>query len=130
MPGTPALIRPSRTVGSIVLAIFVALISATHLLQGVTGVRGDPRALVVEHWIAGVLGLIAAWGIWMGKRWTPWILGATGIVVAALIVSLGPLLDMQPVERRGLWTGAATILLATAFAVWYLTRRARRPMSS
>jgi len=113
-------------VGSIVFAIFVAVISAVHLLQGITSALDDPRALVIEHWIAGVLGLIAAWAIWTGRRWAPWVLAATGIVVAELIVSLGPILHMQQVERRGLWTGAASVLLGTAFAVWYLARRQRR----
>ena len=41
-----------------------------------------------------------------------------------LIVSLGPLLNMDSVERSGLWTGAASVAVMTALGVWYLARRA------
>jgi peptidoglycan/LPS O-acetylase OafA/YrhL len=112
-----------RPVGAALLAIFVAIISAVHLLQAFTGALGDPRALVIEHVIVAVLGLVAAWGIWTGKRWAPWALAAAGLTIALLIVSLGPLLRMDSAERAGLWTGAACVAGLTAGPAWYLARR-------
>ena len=119
--------RP-RSIGTALLAIFVAIISAVHLLQAFTGLRSDPRALIVEHGIVAVLGLLAAWSIWMGKRWAPWALAVAGLTVAALIVSLGPLLQMGAQERGGLWTGAATVSLMTLAGVWYVKRRVASPL--
>ena len=112
-----------RPIGTALLAIFVAIISAVHLLQAFTGARSDPRALVIEHVIVAVLGLIAAWSIWTGKRWAPWALALAGVTVAALIVSLGPLLQMNSQERAGLWTGAGTVFVMTLAGVWYVRRR-------
>ena len=117
----------SRSIGATLLAIFVAIISAVHLLQAFTGARGDPRALVLEHVIVAVLGFLAAWAIWMGKRWAPSALAGAGVPVAALIVSRGPILQMNPAERAGLWTGAATIFLMTLAGVWYVRRRVASP---
>lgn len=119
---------PRRSIGTVVLAIFVAIISAIHLLQAFTGALDDPRALVVEHAIAGVLGLLAAWAVWTGKRWAPWALAIAGVTVALLIVSLGPLLQMGAQERAGLWTGAGTVFVMTLAGVWYVRRRVAAPL--
>lgn len=116
-----------RSVGTTLLAAFVAIISAVHLLQVFTGALSDPRALVIEHAIVAVLGLLAAWSIWMGKRWAPWALALAGVTVAALIVSLGPLLRMGAQERAGLWTGAATVIGITLAGAWYVRRRVASP---
>ena len=114
--------RP-RPIGATLLALFVAIISAVHLLQAFTGLRGDPKALIVEHVVVAVLGFLAAWSIWMEKRWAPLALAVAGVTVAALIVSLGPILQMGAEERAGLWTGAATVFLMTLAGVWYVRRR-------
>jgi peptidoglycan/LPS O-acetylase OafA/YrhL len=119
-----------RPIGTALLAIFVAIISAVHLLQAFTGALGDARALVIEHMIVALLGLVAAWGIWTGKRWAPWALALAGVTVAALIVSLGPLLRMNSQERAGLWTGAATVFVMTLAGVWYVRRRVASPSAS
>jgi len=121
-------VTQSRSIGAALLAIFVAIISAVHLLQAFTGARGDPRALVIEHVIVAVLGFLAAWSIWMGKWWAPWALAVAGVTVSALIVSLGPLLQMGAQERAGLWTGAATVFLMTLGGVWYVRRRVGSPL--
>ena len=116
-------LMPRRSIGTTLLAIFVAVISAVHLLQVFTGVAGDPRALVLEHLIVALLGFLAAWAIWTAKRWAHVALAIAGVTVAALIVSLGPLLQMDAQERAGLWTGAATVFLMTLAGVWYVRRR-------
>jgi len=118
----------TRSVGTALLAIFVAVISAVHLLQAFTGWSGDPLALIVEHVIVGLLGFLAAWSIWLGKRWAPWALAVAGVTVAALIVSLGPILQMGAEERAGLWTGAGTVFVMTLAGVWYVRRRVAAPL--
>ena len=114
--------RP-RSIGTALLAIFVAIISAVHLMQAYTGLRGDPRALIIEHLVVALLGFLAAWSIWMGRRWAPWALAIAGVTVAALIVSLGPILRMGAEERGGLCTGAGTVFVMTLAGVWYVRRR-------
>ena len=109
------------------LAVFVAIVSAVHLLQAFSGASGDPRALVAEHAVVAVLGLLAAWSIWTRKHWAPFALAIAGITVSALIVSLGPLLRMDAQERAGLWTGAAAIFVMTLAGVWYVRRRVASP---
>jgi peptidoglycan/LPS O-acetylase OafA/YrhL len=116
-----------RPLGAAALAIFVAIISAVHLMQAFTGALGDPRALVIEHVIVAALGLLAAWSIWMRRRWAPWALALAGVTVAALIVSLGPLLRMDAQERAGLWTGAGTVVVMTLAGVWYVRRHVSSP---
>ena len=109
------------------LAVFVAIVSAVHLLQAFTSASGDPRALVAEHAVVAVLGLLAAWSISTRKHWAPIALTLAGVTVAALIVSLGPLLRMDAQERAGLWTGAATVFVMTLAGVWYVRRRVAPP---
>ena len=125
----PGRVTFRRTIGTTILAIFVAVVSAVHLLQAFTGAAGDPRALVLEHVIVALIGLLAAWAIWTAKPWAPAALALAGVTVAALIVSLGPLLQMDAQERAGLWTGAATVFLMTLAGVWYVRRRVARPSS-
>ena len=117
---------------AIVIAVLVIAIALLHLLQAINGVigGGDPQMLVLEHLDVTIFSLIAAYAIWTGKRWAPWALAVAGVAVAVLIASLGPLLNMNAVERRGLWTGAGSMLVFTALGVWYLARRVKPQLSS
>jgi hypothetical protein len=45
-----------------------------------------------------------------------------GVITAAMLVSLGPLLDLAAEEMRGIWIGAAAVLLFGLWAGWYLRR--------
>jgi hypothetical protein len=107
------------------IAIVTALIGVQHLFQAVTGLHGggDPRLLTLEHGDVAILSFVAVYAIAKGKRWAPWVLGVAGAAAAALVVSLGPLLHMDTVERNGLWAGAGSIAVVTALGVWYLARR-------
>ena len=112
----------------ILLRVLAALVGAAGITHGVQAFFGaqpgrDPGLLVGEHAIVCVLGLVAAYGLWRGTRWAPAALAAYGLVVAALIVSLGPLLSLPGPARSGLWTGAAVLLVFTALAVWYARHR-------
>ena len=96
-----------------------------HATQAILGLRGsDPRLLVLEHFDVTIFSCAAVYAVWRNKRWAPWALGVAGAGVAVLIVSLGPLLNMDSVERSGLWAGAASVAVMTALGVWYLARRA------
>lgn len=102
----------------------VGLTALLHGVQTVLGLRpgGDPHALVAEHALVCLTGVAAAYGLWRGARWSPLVLAVNGLAIAVLIVSLGPLLELEPGARNGLWAGAATIVLLFAAAVWYARR--------
>jgi hypothetical protein len=110
------------------IAIVVALGGVQHLIQATMGVRGtgDPRLLVLEHVDVTILSFIAVYAIVREKSWAPWAMVAAGIATAALVVSLGPLLNLDSASRSGLWSGATFILLLTAVTVWYLRRSLAR----
>ena len=108
-----------------VIAVLVGATGITHGVQAFFGAQpgGDPLMLVGEHTVVCVLGLFAAYGLWRGLRWAPAALAVFGLVVAALIVSLGPLLSLPRPARSGLWSGAVVLLVITGLAVWYAQRR-------
>jgi hypothetical protein len=108
-----------------VIALIVAATSLVHGVQAFTGAQPghDPPALVIENVVVCAVGLAAAYGLWRGLRWAPLVLAVYGVTIAVLIVSLGPLLALQGPARTGLWTGALTLLVVTALAVWYAQRR-------
>jgi hypothetical protein len=106
-----------------VIAVLVGATALQHGVQAILGAGKDPQALIAEHIVVCAIGLVAAFALWRGERWAPWVLTLNGVAVATLVVSLGPLLAMDPAARNGLWVGAATIALLTAAAAWYTYRR-------
>jgi|SRR5437762_435615 len=122
--GLPA--RPSKV--TIAIAILVAAMGVQHLVQAIMAIRGsgDPQLLILEHLDVTIFALVAAYAMWRGKRWAAWALAIAGAGVAVLIISLGPLLNMDSVERSGLWVGAGGVAAFTALGVWYLSRTVRR----
>ena len=123
--------RPRQTIArswiTTAIAIVTALIGVQHLFQALTGLNGgsDPRLLIIEHGGVAILSFVAVYAIAKGKWWAPWALAVAGASAAGLVVSLGPLLHMDRVERNGLWAGAGSIAVVTALGVWYLARRVR-----
>lgn len=59
-------------------------------------------------------------------RWAPVAALVYGVVTAGLLLALPPILDLEPSDARGLWLGAAIILLLVLWAAWYLRRSSRR----
>ena len=108
-----------------IIAVFVGVLGVPHLLQTFLD-GGAPRLLRLEHIDVAIFSFIAAYALWTDKRWAHWALAVAGAATAMLVVSLGPLLDMDPVARNGLWTGAATIAVMTAMGTWYVARRLKR----
>ena len=119
-----------RPVGLVILAVLFAFVSlsdavqVTHLLQGGDD---DPLALSLLHLAGAIAAGAVAVGSWRRARWAPAAAIAWTVVTATLLVTLGPLLDLPPEARPGLWASAAAVALLGAAAAWYLRRRVRQP---
>jgi hypothetical protein len=117
-----------RSRGRVVLAVVFVLFALNAWMQVVLvplGRSGDPPALTLLQSVVGTAAAIAAWGSWRGTRWAPWAALAYGIVTAGMLAVLGPLLELPMDARRGIWWGAAVMLLFGGFAAWYLQRTMR-----
>jgi energy-converting hydrogenase Eha subunit B len=116
---------------TIIERVIAVLVAALALQQGYQGILGapsghDPRALVAQYFVLCLTGLVAAYGIWRGERWGAWALAVNGGLTALMVWSIGPILDLPPEGRSGLWIGAGVIALLTGLGVWYVHRRASR----
>ena len=43
-----------------------------------------------------------------------------------MVASIGPILDLPPESSKGLWTGAALVLVFGLWSAWWLRRSIRR----
>ena len=121
MNGTPA---RRRTVGQIIVAALFALLAVNAFKE----VFWSDSPLPLRIWQAIVCAIAAAatWGAWIGARWSAALALLYGLVAGAMIVALGPMLDMPVEERGGLWVGGAIILVFALICAWYLRRVTRR----
>lgn len=118
--------------GRIVVAIIFALLALNAWLQVALvplGRSDDPTTLTLLQALIGATAMLAAAGSWSGARWAPAAALSYGIVTGAMIVLLGPLLDLEPDARNGLWFGALVVLAVSAGLAWYL-RRSLRPIGA
>jgi hypothetical protein len=109
----------------VVLAVVFALFALNAWAQVALvplGRTDDPPALTALQALVGAAGAAAAWGSWVGGRWAPVAAALYGLTTAAMLAALGPLLDLDPEARGGLWGGAAGVLLFGLAAAWYLRR--------
>ncbi|HEX6599837.1 MAG TPA: hypothetical protein VF034_10985 [Gemmatimonadaceae bacterium] len=84
---------------------------------------GDvPPALFWLQLIAGSLALASAVGLWRRAWWGSIVIIAWGIEVAAMLVLLAPILDLDAQASAGLWPGAAVMLVIAALCAWYAQR--------
>jgi hypothetical protein len=117
-----------RSLGLTLLALLFTLASLSHAWQLASvalGWNDEPAPLTVAHAVALAAGVTAAYGAWTGARWAPWGALAWGAATAALLASLGPVLDLPDEARPGLLGSAAGTLAVAALIAWYLWRRAR-----
>jgi len=124
---TPSPTRRPR--GRLVLAVVFALLALNawwQVVQDVTSANGSPRTLTLLKVVAGAMAAAAAWGSWKGVRWAPAFALAYGVVAGGMVAGLGPMLDLPPESRRGLWTGAAIIMVAALLSAWWLRRSLHR----
>ena len=118
-----------RSRASIILVVVFTLFGLNAWVQVINAIIGgsdDPRALVILQILVGTAGIAAAWGTWRGARWAPAAAVSYGVLTAAMLASLGPLLDLAAEEMRGIWAGAAAVLLFGLWAGWYLRRSTGR----
>ena len=74
--------RPTTLVIAIVLLVLYSL--ASFLPFPVPeGEEGPPAVVIYGGYVLGILGLVAAFGLWQGKRW--------GLILALVVVVLGML---------------------------------------
>ena len=112
-----------RTVGRIIVAALLALLAANAFEE--TFWSDSPPALRVWQAIVCAIAAAATWGAWIGARWSAGLALLYGIVAGAMVVALGPLLDMPVEERGGLWLGGAIVLVIGLACAWYLRRVTR-----
>ncbi|SRR5688500_15967196 len=121
--------RPrSITVLSVVFAL-LALNAWAQVVLAAADYSGDPIALILLQTAVGAAAAATAWGSWRMRWWSPHAAIAYGVVTAAMLLALDPLLDLGPEARSGLWSGAVVVLLLGSVAAWYLRRALARGRS-
>src|SRR5688500_5735341 len=91
----------ARSRGSIVLVVVFTLFGLNawaQVIRAAVGGSEDPTALIILQTLVGTAGIAAAWGTWSGARWSPIAAMSYGVVTAAMLVSLGPLLQLSAEE--------------------------------
>jgi hypothetical protein len=129
METTPPPSPTRRPRGRVVLAVVFALLGLSawwQVEQDVTGANDSPRILTLLQAIIGAVALAAAGGGWKGARWASAFALLYGVIAGGMVASLGPMLDLPAESRRGLWTGAAIVLLFGVWSAWWLRRSLRR----
>jgi uncharacterized membrane protein (DUF2068 family) len=106
-----------------VAAVLLALLSLASLLSPLMPSEGVPAFVIYLGVVLGVVGLIAAAGLWMLKRWSLWL---TIIVSVLNILSAAPGLAFAPTPTlRVLATiGVVGFALVVVLAVLPSSRRA------
>jgi len=118
-----------RSRGRVVLAVVFALLTLSawwEVVNNVMGTNDSPPILSGWQTIVGAMGAGAAWGAWTGARSTPIFAALYGVIAGAMVASLGPILDLPPESRKGLWTGATLVLLFGLWSAWWLRRAIER----
>lgn len=123
---SPSMTRSrGRSVLSVVFAL-LALNAGLQVILSAVGRSDDPPPLRMLQSLVTVVAAGAAIGGWKVARWAPAAALLHGALAAGMIVSLGPMLDLDAAERDGLWYGGAAILGFGLWAAWYFRRdRAR-----
>jgi peptidoglycan/LPS O-acetylase OafA/YrhL len=119
-----------RMVGLRVLSGIFALFAAAEVIQLIQAGRGehpDPPVLLLTHVLTGVVAGLAAFGLWRGRSWAPVAVLGWGILMVAMLVALGPILDEPGDAWRGYWLAAVVVGAFAAGSAWYARNQTRRP---
>jgi len=125
--------RRGHLIGTRIVAVLFALLglnALNELLDMVSGTSDGPATLAALQAVVGLTAIATAFGAWIGARWAPVLAVLYGLIAAAMIVALGPLLEMPAEERGGLLVGGAIVLAFSLACAWYLywaVSRARAP---
>ena len=114
----------------------MAIVAVVFLLFGLNafaqmaatlfGSGGDPLLLVLLQTLVGAAGIATAIGAWRARPWAAASALAYGVITGGMIISLGPMLDLEADARPGLLVGGITVLLIGVAAAWYLRRALQR----
>lgn len=123
--------------GSRALALVFGLLALNAWLQvalAAVGRSDDPPLLVALQVGIGAAGAAASWGSWRLTPWAHAAAAAYSLVTAGMLLSLGPLLNLDSGARGSLRAGSAAVLAFGLWSAWYLRRivhrRARRSAGS
>jgi hypothetical protein len=122
--------RRAPRIGARVVAVlfaFLGLNALNELLSMVRGTDDGPAALAALQAVVGLTALATAFGAWTGAGWAPMLAVVYGLIAGAMIVALGPLLEMPAEERGGLLVGGAIVLAFALACAWYLRWAFSRP---
>ena len=117
-----------RTRALTVLAVLFGLFTLNawaEVLLSLFGRFGDPPGLTALQVAVGVAGGFATRGIWTGAYWAPAAVLAYGSITGAMLVALPLILGLEAEARRGIWAGAASVVLCSLAVAWYLRRVVR-----
>jgi hypothetical protein len=115
--------------GSRILSGIFVLLAAAEVIQLIQAARGehpDPPVLLLTHVLTGVLAGLAAFGLWRRRSWAPAAVVGWGILTAAMLVALGPILDEPGDAWRGYWLAAVAVAAFAAGSAWYARGQTRR----
>jgi hypothetical protein len=112
----------------VLAVVFVLLASSAwwQVVNDFTDGSNEPRVLTGWQAIIGAMAAVAAWGSWIGARWTPLFALLYGVLAGAMVASLGPLLDLPAESRSGLWMGGVILLAFGLLTAWWLRRSLQR----
>jgi hypothetical protein len=102
-----------------------ALFTVAELLQLAQAARGehpDPPGILLVHALSGILAVLAAVGLWRGRGWAPVAVLSWGVVMATMLMVLGPALDEPRESWRALQVAAAVVAVFSVGACWYVWR--------
>jgi hypothetical protein len=115
--------RTRPTFGRIIVALLFALLAVNAFKEVFWS--DSPPTLRAWQAVVCATGIATAWGAWTGARWSAALATLYGLIAGAMVVSLGPMLDMPVEERGGLWAGGAVILVFSLACAWFLRRATR-----
>ncbi len=109
-----------RAIGVLLTALGInALVQVPQFLPGW---GNDPWQLSLEQLLTGVAGVAAGVAAWR-HRPTAWILTVVwGALTVLLLLSLPPLLELEPEAGAGIRYGSLVVVALTAWFAWYLRR--------
>lgn len=127
---TEAPVAPRR-LGVRSIAVLLVALGINALVQVprfVPGWGNDPGLLSLEQLVVGLVGVTAGATAWR-HRSSAWILTiAWGVATCILLLSLAPLLDLEPEAAVGIRYGTLVIVAITAWFAWYLRRVLAPPL--
>ncbi len=128
---TPPPVAPHpRRIGLTIVSIAFALLCLVQwgtVVRVALGFDYEPRLLVLLKLLSGAAAYAAAVATVRRRPWAATAALIFGIVTATLILSVGPLVGLDPAARRGLIPGALSMLLIGTGLALYLRSALRTP---